>query len=115
MRLGVCLSLTGRFAPFGREAAQALELWAGMSGHDVEIADDESDPDTFKARFDALRVDLYLGPYGTGLTRVAAEAFDRLIFNHGGAGDDVQALRPGRVVSILAPTSRYAEPFLEQR
>jgi hypothetical protein len=37
---------------------------------------------------------------------------DSLLWNHGGSGDDVQALCPGRIVSILAPTSRYAQPFI---
>jgi hypothetical protein len=35
-----------------------------------------------------------------------------LIWNHGGAGDDVCAMLPGRIVSVLTPAGRYAEPFL---
>jgi hypothetical protein len=56
-----------------------------------------------------------LGPYSTGLTRAAATLardLDVLLWNHGGAGDDVQALSPGRIVSVLTPASRYLEPFL---
>lgn len=37
---------------------------------------------------------------------------DRLVWNHGGSGDDVIAAAPGHVVSVLSPTSRYTEPFL---
>ena len=37
---------------------------------------------------------------------------DWLLWNHGGSGDDVQTACPGHVVSVLAPASRYAEPFL---
>ena len=33
----------------------------------------------------------------------------------GGSGDDVQGLCAGRIVSVLAPTSRYAEPFVRAR
>jgi hypothetical protein len=35
-----------------------------------------------------------------------------LVWNHGGSGDDVEEAHPGHVVSVLTPTSRYAEPFL---
>jgi hypothetical protein len=42
----------------------------------------------------------------------AMEDVDRLLWNHGGSGDDVQTLCAGRVVSVPAPTSRYAEPFV---
>src|SRR3954469_16817733 len=40
---------------------------------------------------------------------------DGVVWNQGGAGDDVQALCPGRMVSVLAPTSRYALPFVRTR
>ncbi len=58
-----------------------------------------------------------LGPYSTQLVRRAAriaQASDWLLWNHGGAGDDVEASAPGHLVSILTPTSRYAEPFLRR-
>ena len=42
---------------------------------------------------------------------IAAES-GWLIWNHGGSGDDVELAHPGHVVSVLTPTSRYAEPFL---
>jgi ABC-type branched-subunit amino acid transport system substrate-binding protein len=35
-----------------------------------------------------------------------------LMWNQGGSGDDVEGAHPGHVVSVLTPTSRYAEPFL---
>jgi hypothetical protein len=35
-----------------------------------------------------------------------------LAWNHGGSGDDVEEAHLGHVVSVLTPTSRYAEPFL---
>jgi hypothetical protein len=44
---------------------------------------------------------------------VAADA-GWLLWNHGGSGDDVEAAHPGHIVSILTPTSRYAEPFLRK-
>jgi hypothetical protein len=41
-----------------------------------------------------------------------AAAAGWLVWNHGGSGDDVQALCPGHAVSLPAPASRYAERFI---
>ena len=63
----------------------------------------------------AARCDLLLGPYSTVLMRTAgrlAAESGGLIWNHGGSGDDVESSHPGHVISVLTPTSRYAEPFL---
>ncbi len=119
LRLGMCLSLSGRYARFGRQAANGLKTWRALCGRDVHLSveDDGSDP----ARVgDAIRraagsCDLLLGPYSTQLMREAGRAMadvDGLLWNHGGSGDDVQALCPGRIVSVLAPTSRYGQPFV---
>jgi ABC-type branched-subunit amino acid transport system substrate-binding protein len=118
LRVGACLSLTGKYAQFGIQAARALQVWRSLDGTaDLVLEDDRSDPSTLEAalRSIARRCDLLLGPYSTQLTRaagrVAAEA-GWLLWNHGGAGDDVEAAYPGHVVSVLTPTSRYSEPFL---
>ena len=66
----------------------------------------------------AGQCDLLLGPYSTQLMRAAGHAMedvDGLLWNHGGSGDDVQGLCAGRIVSVLAPTTRYAEPFVSAR
>lgn len=122
LRLGACLSLTGRYGRFGRQAAHGLQAWRRLVGDEVEvdIEDDGSDPGLFATRLwgMASRSDLLLGPYSTQLMREAASAMaevDGVLWNQGGAGDDVQALCPGRVVSVLAPTSRYAIPFVRTR
>jgi branched-chain amino acid transport system substrate-binding protein len=122
LRLGACLSLTGRYGRFGRQAAHGLKVWQQLAGDDVEIEveDDGSDPEAFAARFRrvASRCDVLLGPYSTQLMREAGEAMsevDGLLWNQGGSGDDVQALCPGRIVSVLAPTARYAVPFVRTR
>jgi hypothetical protein len=118
IRVGACLSLSGRYAPFGGQAAAGLEAWRDLHpGAELEIEDDGSDPGrvAVSMRRLAARCDVVLGPYSTGLMRVAAPIaaeLDRLVWNHGGAGDDVQAMAPGRVVSVLTPAGRYAEPFL---
>jgi len=122
LRLGACLSLSGRYARFGRQAATGLKAWQSLTDDQVELEleDDGSDPDRLAARLAHLapRCDLLLGPYSTQLMRAAGRVMaglDTVLWNHGGSGDDVQALCPGRIVSVLAPTSRYAEPFVRTR
>jgi branched-chain amino acid transport system substrate-binding protein len=83
----------------------------------VIVEDDQSDRRTLEALLPgvAARCDILLGPYSTLLMRaagnVAAES-GWLMWNHGGSGDDVELAHPGHVVSVVTPTSRYAEPFL---
>ena len=122
LTVGACLSLSGRYARFGRQAAAGLQAWQSLADDQVELEleDDGSDPDRLAARLAqvAARCDLVLGPYSTQLMRVAGRVMadvDKVLWNHGGSGDDVQALCPGRIVSVLAPTSRYAEPFVRSR
>jgi ABC-type branched-subunit amino acid transport system substrate-binding protein len=118
LRVGACLSLSGTYARFGSQAARALRIWQSMDGAvDLILEDDKSDPHTLEAVLPrvASRCDVLLGPYSTQLMktagRIAADE-DWLLWNHGGSGDDVEAAHPGHVVSVLTPTSRYAEPFL---
>ncbi|MGH7918772.1 MAG: ABC transporter substrate-binding protein [Candidatus Dormibacteraceae bacterium] len=118
LRVGVPLSLTGRYARFGRQAATGVRVWSQWDGHaDVVIEDDGSDRERAASIVTDLigKVDLLLGPYSTGLTRAAARVAcesHHLLWNHGGSGDDAEGLCPGHVISILTPTSKYATPLL---
>ena len=120
LRLGACLSLSGRFAPFGIQAANALKIWSELDGAvDVMIEDDRSDPGSVDEvlKSVATRCDVLLGPYSTQLVRLAArtaQASELLLWNHGGSGDDVEASAPGHLVSIPTPTRHYAEPFVRR-
>jgi hypothetical protein len=118
LRIGACLSLTGKFARFGRQAAAGLEAWRSLTGDvNVIVEDDRSDRNALGAILPgvAARCDLLLGPYSTVLMREAgrmAAETGRLVWNHGGSGDDVEGSQAGHVVSVLTPASHYAEPFL---
>ena len=119
LRIGACLSLSGNYAQFGRQALRGLEAWSSLDGTaDVLAEDDRSDRRTLEAVLPgvAARCDLLLGPYSTQLMRtagrVAAES-GWLVWNHGGSGDDVEGAHPGHLISVLTPASRYAEPFLQ--
>ena len=118
LSIGACLSLSGKFAQLGRQAARGLEAWRSLDGGaDVLVEDDCSDRRTLEAVLPdvAARCDILLGPYSTQLMRVAgrmAAESGWLVWNQGGSGDDVEEAHPGHVISVLTPTSRYAEPFL---
>jgi hypothetical protein len=119
LRVGACLSLSGRFAPFGQQAARGLAVWAELDGNaEVLIEDDASEVRKLKSLLPgvAARCDLLLGPYSTVLMRAAGDMAAEngwLIWNHGGSGDDVETAHPGHIISALTPTSRYMEPFLD--
>jgi hypothetical protein len=120
LRIGVPLSLSGQYARFGEQARLGLDVWRSVNPFaEVVVEDDRSDPEVLEGALRRLspRCDLLLGPYSTRLMRragrVAAE-LDRLIWNHGGSGDDVETAHPGHVVSVLTPASGYAEPFVRR-
>ena len=100
------------------QAARALGVWASLDGRaEVLIEDDASDVRRLRSVLPTVaeRSDLLLGPYSTVLMRAAGDMAAKtgwLVWNHGGSGDDVETAHPGHVVSVLTPTSRYAEPFL---
>jgi ABC-type branched-subunit amino acid transport system substrate-binding protein len=118
LRVGACLSLSGRYARFGRQAARGLAAWRTLDGAaELIVADDRSAAGTLESVLPgvAARSDVLLGPYSTVLTRAAgqlAAGAGWLLWNHGGSGDDVQQASPGHIVSVPAPASRYAEPFV---
>src|SRR5258706_5696475 len=118
LRIGACLSLSGRFAQFGQQAARGLDAWRSLDGAaDVLVEDDRSDRRELEELLPgvAAHCDLLLGPYSTQLMRTAGKMAAQsgwLAWNHGGSGDDVEGAHPGHVVSVLTPASRYAEPFL---
>jgi ABC-type branched-subunit amino acid transport system substrate-binding protein len=73
------------------------------------LLDDRSSPEGAVRAFEELLgrgCDIVLGPYGSDCVRAVARARGgALVWNHGGASDDVQRL-PG-VVSVCSPASRY--------
>ena len=65
LRLGACLSLSGKYARFGRQAGLALDIWRSTTGAaDLLIEDDGSDPERLAALLPRLSAecDLLLGP-----------------------------------------------------
>jgi len=72
IRVGACLSLTGRHARFGTQAARGLEAWRKLDGAAaLIIEDDESSPHRVERVLPRVagRCDVLLGPYSTQLMR----------------------------------------------
>src|SRR5262252_3602265 len=75
IRVGACLSLSGRYARFGSQAARALEVWRALDGHvDLVVEDDQSDPEVLKRILPRVAglSDVLLSPYSTQLVRAGA-------------------------------------------
>jgi branched-chain amino acid transport system substrate-binding protein len=132
IRIGLSLSITGRYAAMGRQAEAALRLFTsdtnsaggirvGGESHEVslECLDDTSDPtrcaEIYRSLCDGNRSDIILGPYSSELARVAApiaEQASMVFVNHGGAADDLYTHRYRMIVGVLSPASDYFNGFV---
>jgi branched-chain amino acid transport system substrate-binding protein len=130
--LGLSLSLTGEYAPMGRQAELAIRLFVAdanassafrIAGERCEFAlechDDASDPircaEIYRSLCADRRADIIFGPYSNRLARVAApivEQCGRLFVNHGGAGDELYEHGYKLIVGILTPASDYLRGFV---
>lgn len=129
--LGLGLSLTGKYAAMGRQAAAAIALFVadlnagggimfdGGSRYVVlDCLDDGSRVDRTREIYRDLcftnRRDLVFGPYSSALVRaaapLAAEA-GMLFVNHGGADDALHDHGYRLIVSVLSPASEYLVGF----
>jgi len=125
--VGLTLSLSGRYAAMGRQAAAALQLFAAdqNSAGGIEIGgrrhrlaiechDDRSNPKVCAEFYRALcfenRADLIFGPYSSDLTRAAAAVADQagmVMVNHGGADDSLYDQKYRLMVGVLSPAGDY--------
>ena len=134
VRFGASVSATGRYALQGRQALAGLQAWAEYSNNagevgsagrgagipvDLVVSDDASSSTRAALNVEGLivddRVDVLIGPYGSDLVRAAAPVaarHGRLMWNQGGASDDIHRL-DGRIVGTLTPVSRYFAGFLD--
>lgn len=125
IRAGLSISLTGRFARQGQQALDGLRLWesyindhggivVGGKSSRVRLFACDDASSAARARENASRllrtdaVHVLLGPYSSALTRAVAQVardHNRVLWNHGGAADDVA--NGARLVSTLSPASDY--------
>jgi len=127
MHIGISIAQTGALSALGLEALHSVQLWVsyiqrkggirvGQQSLPVHliIRDDQSRTSVARKNVESIigkdHVDILLGPYSSHLTKAAAEiccAHQRLLWNHGGASDEICRPDSDWIVSILSPASRY--------
>ena len=129
IRLGIAVSLSGRYAALGRQVLAGLECYVrdvnavggirlGAADRALPLAliveDDQSNASRVKSLVEKLirdaKVDLLMGPYGSGLTHAAAATADAanvVLWNHSGSADQIFASGFDWVVGIISPASHY--------
>ncbi len=131
LKLGLSLSLSGRYAEMGGQALAALQLFVAdqnaaggvrLGGRrfslKLECHDDQSTPERCAAIYRALcfeqPVDIVFGPYASDLVRVAAPLVEQagmVLVNHAGAADDLCQAGWRLMVSVPSPASDYFRSF----
>ena len=119
------VSLSGQFQAQGRQALAGLQAWARdvnyNSNESFRIVhyDDASDRSTVRHVTRRLivddQVDILIGPYSSVLTSAAAEVAEgqgKLLWNQGGASDEVYSRGYRWIVGVLTPASRYLTGLL---
>ena len=129
IKVGVPVSLSGEFEAQGRQSLAGVLAWADSVNTEggVRVADrqetlpvsvvyydDESKSTSARFATERLivqdRVDLLLGPYSTVLTRAAAAVAERhcmVLWNHGGASENIYRRGFRWIVGILTPATEY--------
>lgn len=133
--LGIAISLSGRYALLGRQVLEGLECYIrdvnatggmrlGSENRKLPVSliveDDESDEAKVRSLTEKLithdKVDLLMGPYGSGLTLAAAETAEaarQVLWNHSGSADEIFECNLSWVVGLLSPASQYLCAILE--
>jgi len=135
IKIGVSISLSGRYSIQGRESFEGLYLWikkANESGgvlvkeYNTRVPlelihyDDESSVERCKQNFEDLvfkdKIDILVGPYSSGLTLAAApiaQEFKRTLWNHGGSSDEILEKGFTYIVSAITPSTQYFTGIIE--
>jgi branched-chain amino acid transport system substrate-binding protein len=127
MDVGISIAQSGAFSMMGMQALKGVQLWIsqvqkkgglriGQQFEPVRLIarDDHSRTSVARENIRSLinkdEVDVLLGPYSSHLTKAAAEtcnAHQRLLWNHGGASDEIHQPDSNWIVSTLSPASQY--------
>jgi branched-chain amino acid transport system substrate-binding protein len=126
--IGTTASLTGRYAEFGREQLQGIQMWVdsinargALLGRKVKLLhyDDQSKPETSARLYERLitqdGVDLLLGPYASDLNMAASSVAEKHQFPMiatGGAADSIWQRGYANVFGTETPTSAYMDLVL---
>lgn len=129
IRIGMSLSLTGRYAVIAEMQARAFRLWeaninknGGILGRQVQLTiyDDKSDKEIAQKLYHQMigqeKMDLLLPPYSSGITGAVlpiteANGYPMLI--HGAASDSIYKQGYRYAFGVFPPASIYTLGFLE--
>jgi branched-chain amino acid transport system substrate-binding protein len=129
VNIGISLSLTGKYASFGRMQKNSYDLWqdtvnskGGLLGRKVSliIVDDQSSEENAKANYPTLiekdHVDLVIGPYSS----IICEAIMPIVEKHkyptllpAGSADQIWEHGFQYGFGLTPPASKYTVGFLE--
>jgi branched-chain amino acid transport system substrate-binding protein len=129
LRLGVSLSLSGKYAELGAMDERAYKLWqedvnrrGGLLGRPVEITivDDKSDPQLAKKLYQDFilkdKVDLLLGPYSSEITEAVADITEQYrypLLSSGGSADSIWQKGRSYIFGVYITSNKYTVGFLE--
>ncbi len=127
--IGTTASLSGKYADFGREQLQGIQMWVdsvnargALLGRKVKLLhyDDRSDPETCASLYERLitrdGVDLLLGPYASDMNMVASTVAEKHQFPMiatGGAASTIWKRGYANVFGTETPASDYMYLVLE--
>lgn len=129
LKIGISLSLTGRYAEFGDMNVKAYRLWAqdvngrgGLLGKSVELVvrDDKSNAQTAAGLYRQLiendKVDLVLGPYSSDITEAVSNVTEPRHFPLLASGAAADSLWQGErryLFGVYVSANKYTVGFLE--
>lgn len=129
VRLGLSMSLTGKYAALGAMNEKAYRLWeadvnrrGGLLGQTVKllILDDQSDPVRARQIYEDLivrqKVDLVLGPYSSEITEAVSNVTEQHrypLLSAGGSADSMWQKGRKYLFGVYITSSKYAIGMLE--
>ena len=135
IKLGISICLTGRYSLQGKETFGGIDLWVNevnqsggifVKDYNKKLAvelifiDDESSIDKCKVSIEHLilnhKVDLLLGPYSSAHMLSAAsiaEEYNKIIWNHGGASDEIVRRNFKYVINAITSSGNYLNGIIE--
>lgn len=129
LRLGLSMSLSGKYAELGAMNEKAYRLWerdvnrrGGLLGHTVKvlIVDDQSDPVRGRQIYEDLiakqKVDLVLGPYSSEITEAVSNVTEQYrypLLSSGGSADSMWQKGRKYLFGVYITASKYSVGMLE--
>jgi branched-chain amino acid transport system substrate-binding protein len=127
IKVGLSVSLSGRFQLQGQHALEGILLWqrcvnaqggipVGSVSRSIRLIWYDDEGRVTRTRENVLRlvrddgIDILLGPYSSNLTMTAAEiaeAHKKLLWNYGGASDEIFGRGWQSIIGISSPASDY--------